>query len=112
MFLAAAKAHPYRLWEFVGQDIDLRCVRITAINLARWNHYAWVLHGNSLTTEVKLADRTGFDGKGVSREVAGPEYVKAVGEPSAPAPPVESAIDEDTSADELPPVPRPSGRQR
>ena len=107
MFLAAAKAHPYRLWEFVGQDIDLRCVRITAINLALWNQYAWVLHGNSLTTEVKLAYRTGFDGKAVIREVPGPDYEKAVAESAAPMPPVETEIDDDTSADELPPTPRP-----
>src|SRR5436190_20590391 len=112
MFLAAAKAHPYRLWEFVGQDIDLRCVRITAINLALWNQYAWVLHGNSLTTEVKLAYRTGFSGKGVIREVPGTEYKKAVEQRVALAPPVETTIDADIPADELTPPPRPSGRQR
>jgi hypothetical protein len=112
MFLAAVKAHPLRLWEFVGQDIDLRCVRITAINLALWNQYAWVLHGNSLTTAVKLAYRTGFDGKGVIREVPGTDYTKAIAERAAPEPPVESKMYEDTSGDELPPVPRPHGRQR
>lgn len=111
MFLAAAKAYPYRLWEFVGQDIDLRCIRITAINLALWNQYAWVLHGNSLTTEVKLAYRTGFDGKRVIREVAGTEYVRAVAERVAPAPPVETTENEEAS-DERMPAPRPSGRQR
>jgi hypothetical protein len=112
VFLAAAKAHPYRLWEFVGQDIDLRYVRITAINLALWNQYAWVLHGNSLTNDVKLAYRTGFDGTGVIREVPGTDYRKAVVASAAPAPPVETITDEDTSAGEVPPAPRPSGRQR
>jgi hypothetical protein len=112
MFLAAVKAHPYRLWEFVGQDIDLRCVRVTAINLALWNQYAWVLHGNSLTNDVKLAYRTGFDGKAVIREVTGPEYVKAVEERTAPAPPVEPKSSDDSCANEQMPGPRMSGRQR
>jgi hypothetical protein len=112
MFLAAAKAHPHRLWEFVGQDIDLRCVRITAINLALWNQYAWVLHGNSLTNDVKLAYRTGIDGKGVIREVPSSDYRKVVVENAAPDAPVETAIEEDASAGELTPAPRPSGRQR
>jgi hypothetical protein len=112
IFLAAAKAHPFRLWEFVGQDIDLRCVRITAINLALWNQYAWVLHGNSLTTEVKLAYRTGFNGTGVIREVPGTDYAKAVAERAAPEPPVELPIEDEPAADESPSAPRPSGRQR
>jgi hypothetical protein len=112
MFLAAVKAHPFRLWEFVGQDIDLRCVRITAINLALWNQYAWVLHGNSLTTEVRLAYRTGYNGKGVIREVPGTDYATAVVERAAPEPPVELPIEAEPSADEPPAAPRPSGRQR
>jgi hypothetical protein len=65
--LAAAQLNRNR--EFVGQDIDLRCVRITAINLALWNLYGWVIHGNSLALEKKLVYRTGFDGRGVVREV-------------------------------------------
>lgn len=69
MFLAAARLYPHRLWHFVGQDIDLRCVRITAINLALWNLYGWVLHGNTLRNEVKLAYHTGFYGRGVISEV-------------------------------------------
>ncbi len=31
MLLSAAKIQPS--WQFVGQDVDLRCVRMTAINL-------------------------------------------------------------------------------
>lgn len=46
MLLSAAKLQPN--WQFVGQDVDLRCVRMTAINLALRNHYGHVVHGNSL----------------------------------------------------------------
>ncbi len=45
--------------ELIGQDVDLRCVRMTAINLALRNLYGFVLWGNSLGNEVKLAYRTG-----------------------------------------------------
>ena len=34
MLLAAADVQPH--WDFVGQDIDLRCVRMTAINAGRY----------------------------------------------------------------------------
>ena len=59
MLLAyAAKKRP---GELVGQDIDLRCVRMTAINLALRNLYGYVLWGNSLAGEVELGYRTGFN---------------------------------------------------
>ena len=59
MLLAyAAKKRPQAL---VGQDIDLRCVRMTAINLGLRNLYGYVLWGNSLAGEVKLGYRTGFN---------------------------------------------------
>jgi hypothetical protein len=45
----------------VGQDVDLRCVKITAINLGLRNLYGYVLWGNSLAPECKLAYRTGFN---------------------------------------------------
>jgi len=50
--------------ELVGQDIDLRCVRMTTINLALRNLYGYVLWGNSLSGEVKLAYRTGMNANG------------------------------------------------
>jgi len=59
MLLAFAEHH--RCSELVGQDIDLRCVRMTAINLALRNLYGYVLWGNSLNGEVKLAYRTGMN---------------------------------------------------
>jgi hypothetical protein len=67
MLLAVAEIHPH--WEFVGQDVDLRCVRMTAINLALRNLYGYVIHGNSLANEQRLIHRTGFDLCGVIREI-------------------------------------------
>ena len=57
MLLAAAKVQPN--WQFVGQDVDLRCTRMTAINLALRNHYGHVVHGNSLTNTTDLIYETG-----------------------------------------------------
>lgn len=67
MLLAAASIN--RQLEFVGQDVDLRCVRMTALNLAFRNLYGYVIWGNSLAVEKKLVYRTGFDGIGVLREI-------------------------------------------
>lgn len=71
MLLAMAKKKPFA--RFVGQDTDLRCVKITAINLALHNLYGYAIWGNSLANERKLAYATGFDGKGVIRIVADDE---------------------------------------
>ncbi|HUQ68567.1 MAG TPA: N-6 DNA methylase [Planctomycetaceae bacterium] len=49
MLLAVAELQPH--WEFVGQDVDLRCVRMTAINFALRNLYGHVIWGNSLKNE-------------------------------------------------------------
>lgn len=57
MLLAAGKLQPH--WEFIGQDVDLRCVRMTAINLGLRNLYGRVLWGNSLGTTVQLGYETG-----------------------------------------------------
>ena len=59
MLLAVADIQPH--WEFVGQDIDLRCVRMTTINMALRNLYGHVIWGNSLSTEKRLVYRTGFN---------------------------------------------------
>ena len=56
-----AYADERRPKELVGQDVDLRCVRITAINLGLRNLYGFVLRGNSLAVECKLAYHTGLD---------------------------------------------------
>jgi hypothetical protein len=86
MLLAVAEQN--RHWHFFGQDVDLRCVRMTAINLALRNLYGYITHGNSLTLEEKLVYRTGFDGRGFLREVpieSCPEPVRqAVAEPTRP----------------------------
>jgi hypothetical protein len=62
MLLAMAKIKPFG--RFIGQDADLRCVKITAINLALHNLYGYVIWGNSLSNERKLVYETGFNGKG------------------------------------------------
>ena len=67
MLLAVAEINPH--WEFHGQDVDLRCVRLTALNLAFRNLYGFVTWGNSLGLEKKLVYRTGFDLQGFIREV-------------------------------------------
>lgn len=67
MLLAAAEVDRTR--EFIGQDIDLRCVRITAINLALRDLYGYALWGDSLGEGVKRAFRTGFNGRGFIADV-------------------------------------------
>ncbi len=67
MLLAAAEIN--RTFEFVGQDVDLRCVRMTALNLAFRNLYGHVIWGNTFRLEQKLVYRTGFNGMGFIREV-------------------------------------------
>lgn len=57
MLLEAANANP-RV-ELVGQDIDPRCAKITAINLGLRSRYGWVICGNTLTNELHFAYRIG-----------------------------------------------------
>lgn len=45
--------------ELVGQDIDARCAKITAINLGLRSRYGWVICGNSLSGETQFAYRIG-----------------------------------------------------
>ena len=59
MLLAYAETR--RSGELVGQDVDLRCVKMTTLNLALRNLYGYVLWGNSLAREVKLGYRTGMN---------------------------------------------------
>jgi type I restriction-modification system DNA methylase subunit len=54
--------------ECVGQDVDLRCVRMTAINLALRNRYGYVIWGNTFKNEHRLVYRTGFNLRGFVRE--------------------------------------------
>ena len=71
MLLAMAKLKPHAL--FIGQDADLRCVKITAINLGLRNLYGYAIWGNSLRNERKLVYATGFNGKGVIRKLTDEE---------------------------------------
>lgn len=65
MLLAAAKVNRDRY--FVGLDIDHKCARITALNLALWNLNGRVIWGNTLTEEVRRIYHTGFDGRSFIR---------------------------------------------
>ena len=57
MLLAAAELQPH--WHFIGQDVDVRCVRMTAINLALRNIYGHVVCGNTLTQTTESILETG-----------------------------------------------------
>lgn len=57
LLLEAANVNP-RV-ELVGQDIDPRCVKITAINLGLRSRYGWVVCGNTLTNEMHFGYRVG-----------------------------------------------------
>lgn len=91
MLLSVVEEHPR--CELVGQDVDLRCVRMTAINLALRNAYSHVIWGNSLTVEKKLVYRTGFNGRG---------FVRAIPIEACPAP-VDRSLSEVHDTRQLPP---------
>lgn len=57
MLLEAAKVNP-RV-ELLGQDLDPRCAKITAINLGLRSRYGWVICGNTITNELRFAYRVG-----------------------------------------------------
>ena len=103
MLLAVAEIQPN--WVFVGQDVDLRCVRVTALNLALRNLYGYVIHGNSLADERRLVYRTGFDLVGVIAEVQlgdCPEPVQSIAvQPPATSPegaPASTPLDQPNQA--------------
>ena len=90
MLLAIADRNPYR--EFIGQDIDLRCVRMTALNLALRNLYGYVIWGDTLANERRLIYRTGFNLRCVLEEIQledcpVPVQATVVQPPACPAPP-------------------------
>jgi hypothetical protein len=97
ILLAVAEIQPH--WEFVGQDVDIRCVRMTAINLALRNLYGYVIHGNSLANEQRLIYRTGFDLCGFVREIPLAE---------CPAPVVQSAVSPPSTDNFETPVDQPT----
>lgn len=83
MLLAAATISPQR--HFVGQDVDLRCVKITTLNLALHGLYGHVIWGNSLTNERRLVYETGFNGRGFVKQLAQEEAARVCVAPvSAP----------------------------
>ncbi len=104
MLLAVADLKPH--WEFVGQDVDLRCVRMTALNLALRNLYGYVVWGNSLGLEKRLVYRTGFNLQGVIRELPlsdCPAPVRqAVAEAPRDVPPIDGGSASALAPDKLP----------
>jgi type I restriction-modification system DNA methylase subunit len=85
MLLAYADNHRPRA--LVGQDIDLRCVRMTSINLALRNLFGYVLWGNTLAREVKLGYRTGLNMYGgVIRYIRPGELAEQFGDPGTGEP--------------------------
>ncbi|MBI2481293.1 MAG: SAM-dependent DNA methyltransferase [Planctomycetia bacterium] len=57
LLLEAGKISPRS--ELVGQDIDARCAKITAINLGLRSRYGWVVCGNTVSGETQFAYRIG-----------------------------------------------------
>lgn len=55
MLLEASNINPQA--ELVGQDIDARCARITAVNLGLRSRYGYVVCGNTLSGETQFAYR-------------------------------------------------------
>ena len=106
MLLSVATRNPH--WEFVGQDIDLRCVRMTAINLALWNRYGYVIWGDSLREEQKLIYRTGFNGRGFVREVPLAEGPRPE-QPAAAVPTEPSDTNQRKMPDAVTPTMKPTG---
>ncbi len=80
MLLASARVNPHCI--FYGQDIDLRCVKMTTINLALNGLRGFVTWGDSLAKEQKLVYQTGFNGKGFVRELEVQEITSNVSEAS------------------------------
>lgn len=57
MLLAAARINPHI--ELVSQDVDARCAKISALNVALRGRYGWIVCGNSLSGETQFAYRIG-----------------------------------------------------
>jgi hypothetical protein len=102
------------------REYTLRCVRMTAINLALRNRYGYVIWGNSLGVEKKLIYRTGFNLSCFVRELELEECPKpvldVVTEPSVVpevAPEVENPCRDDREHDRPPDdMPRPGKQLR
>lgn len=104
MLLAVAEIH--RHWEFVGQDVDLRCVRMTAINLALRNLYGYVIWGSSLSNERRLVYRTGFNLQGFIRVTPVDECrdpVRQMESASMVTPPLAVAVPDESGTADSPP---------
>jgi type I restriction-modification system DNA methylase subunit len=98
MLLAVAQENRQRLLRvFIGQDIDLRCVKMTTLNLALNNLTGYVIWGNTLAAESKKAYETGFNGQNCVREIAPADCPAPVQRRVAEPPFTTSAPDRDES---------------
>jgi hypothetical protein len=95
LLLAATEGRPH--WHAVDQDIDLRCVRMTTINLALRNRFGHVIHGDTLRNERKLVYQTGYNGQA---------FVAEFPIESCPAP-VQKAAEEPVPLRPMAPAERP-----
>lgn len=95
MLLEAATVNPHV--ELVGQDVDPRCARMTAINLGLRGRYGWVLCGNSLTGETSFAYRVA---PFFQETPAGPRrgVIRDVLPEATPAPVIAARLREQTAA--------------
>lgn len=97
--LSIAKSHPN--WEFTGQDVDHRCVQMTAINLGLRGLFGWAVWQNSLTLETHRVYKIGFNlNGGVIREIpiaASPfNYSAGLSNETSPAKSIDSTTPSET----------------
>ena len=99
--------------EVIGQDVDLRCVKMTSLNLALRNQYGYVLWGNSLTGECKLGYRTGMNAcGGFIRHMRPGELSSLYEEGGQPTQVDATPVDAAPPAKELPTGRKPDGPER
>lgn len=99
--------------EVIGQDVDLRCVKMTSLNLALRNQYGYALWGNSLTGECKLGYRTGMNAYGgFIRYMRPGELSDVFEEDEQPTPPDEKPAAARLPVKELPTGRKPDGPER
>lgn len=79
MFIAAAKNMTFEdngRAIFIGHDLDINCVRMCALNLMFFNLNGIIIHGNTLTMEVKDSWQTTRTLFGGNLKHVDPESVK------------------------------------
>lgn len=97
---------------FSGIDVDQRCAKMTAINLALNGVTGWVVHGNSLTLETRnawiVSPFHGENFPGMIRQEDPANLTKYQPHPHAPP---KNAVEADRAAVGLPPVTTPPRKE-